>query len=632
MISFFQALDDRFTQSAALRRVTGLAAHPAGLALLALAFLFLMFWRHGADPALTAGEAQGLYVPYRAVTMDDAAYPLAYSDSFNAGMVRSHPPLMSMQLRSMWHKVAGFSGQSSRVFSGVLMALLAAMLTAIVWRKTRDARMTAGALVVFGFNPAMIGAARTAGAAQEVVFLGIAGFLLPLLLATPRSLWLSRIIWVTSGFFIVWAAVSALWGVVFLAALLFSFIFAAALWHAQDGLGRGGRLLCLGAGALIPLVATVWQATHDWPAYTGYIQAAFAEWGGFGPNVAQGLRDLHLAGYAGEAGVGFPFAGGFVAWVFQAFFWFFLLAVTASLRLPNLPLYARLFIMTAAGFFALTLLHPLGQMPWVYAGVIVVAAAVMLRTALVTPWLATGLRAYTALCLVFALAYAVQLSKAPVAQAGFDQSAALLAEMTQATGLAEGQGVLYVDGATWPAAPDDAIAGYEDILRQAAMPVVARGFVIDGAVYHDAVTRFEGREGARALMDEIFSRHVLRGLVVQSGGRGYFYLAPMTAQDPLLVTFADASGKVTKYRGYYRDLVPLRQQLQKRMYLLMTPPGVPLDVSGLAQVQGLRLQYYHAGDKDGMVSAALIDVTQDVVLDQADPRVILMPLTPQWPE
>ena len=240
------------------------------LALMAVVYLFKMDIYPAYQPAETGVSA----ISYRYAEYGDMRNPLVFSDSYNAGEVRYYPPVVAMTLRNWWHNVTGFTATGGRVFSGLLVGGLALLFGLTVFKYSRgDWGMATMALVATGLNPSAVLLARTAGVAQEIVFMGMLAFLFPLLSLDKKDRWPSRLVWVGSGLCAAWAGASGLWGLLFPAALVLSFFICRKSWHEQDGLDIADRLFWVVLGAMPLLTLTLTQVMQDLPKFQEAMKA-----------------------------------------------------------------------------------------------------------------------------------------------------------------------------------------------------------------------------------------------------------------------------------------------------------------------------------------------------------------------
>lgn len=244
-----------------------------------------------------------------------------------------------------------------------------------------------------------------------------------------------------------------------------------------------------------------------------------------------------------------------------------------------------------------------------------------------------GPLAVAALAGVFVLVFLVILPRAAGNLSQAERYRAF-AEMNVAVGLKDGDAV-YADKATWPAGGKNAKA-YADVIASAKIEP-SSAIIVDGAAYNDYISR-SGEEAAKKqekgktwqeVFGEELTRKVLRSLiVVEKSNAAYYYLMPTNITDPLLVMLYDKDGVKRQFRGSYKNIVPMRRQLQPRWFLLMTPPLLPADFNFLKGEEKVKVHYARTGN--WMVSAALIEVTGNVELKEMDARITLMPLIEGW--
>ncbi len=642
----------------AVQKTVSWFGSPKGFALVLLLIAFVYSFKVEHHPGLHGDELSLLAIPYRAVEFNDYNYPLIFSDSYNAGPIRSYPPIMSMMLRSIWHKTVGFSDYSSRLFSGLMMAAIAALFGALVLQRTaRNWKMAVMALVCIAFSPGVVAAARTVRFEQEIIFMGALAFLLPLLLLRNCGVWQARMVWVISGLCAAWAGFSHPWGMIFPFILVVSFLFMHKSWNAEDRLGWFGRIFFFGIGCFLPFAVTALQVGHDWPRFQDYMK----EMGDFyalrqdqlvnyflnryniplEPSVlgriVSNLLQLHMAGYAATATVLAGIDVLPIGFLFQIVFWGFIASLFMWKQNQEKPFHVRIWIYLALGFIGFNFMYVPNQIYAIYPAVFVVAAALMLRVSCDCRYLAAGMRAYMALSLLFVVSYMVYLAASSKIDAvvPIDERFAAFAEMNDALGLHDG--VVYTDSATWIAGGRDTRAYMDIILTGRSVP--SKAFVVNSEYFNGHVTGYgehglkSQQEGAtwRDALTAQYMDKVLRGMVVvNSLNTAYYYVMPTNVKDKLLITYYNKKRVKTQLTGSYSDMTPMHSQLGPRWYLLTSPPEAPIDFSFIRGKENITVHFARTGQ--WMASAALIEVTEPTVLQEANPNVMMVPLSIGWKE
>ncbi len=642
----------------AVQRAVAWFGSPKGFALVLLLIAFVYSFKADHHPGLHGDELSLMTIPYRAVEYNDYNYPLIFSDSYNAGPLRSYPPIMSMMLRTIWHKTVGFSDYSSRLFSGLMMAAIAALLGALVLQRTnRNWKMAVMTLIGVAFSPGVVAAARTVRFEQEIIFMGALALLLPLLLLRNCGVWQARMVWVISGLCASWAGFSHPWGMIFPFILVVSFLFMHKSWNAEDRMAWFGRIFFFSIGCFLPFAVTAIQIGHDWPRFQGYLK----EMGDFyalrqeqlvksfldryniplvpgmiGRFVANFLQ-LHMSGYAATAT---KLAGIDVlpiGFLFQIIFWGFIATLFVTVKKQDKPFHVNLWVYLAIAFIGFSFLYVPNQIYAIYLAVTVTVAALLIRSACECRYLAAGMRIYVSLCLLFVVSYMGFLAASSKVDAvvPIDERYAAFAEMNKAFDLHDG--VVYTDSATWIAGGKDARAYMDIILTGRSVP--SKAFVVDSAFFNAHVTGY-GDHGLKSQQqgatwhDALSSQYmdkVLRGMVViNSLNTAYYYVMPTNVKDKILITYYNKKRVKTQLTGSYEDMTPMHSQLGPRWYLLTSPPEAPIDFAFIRGKENINVHFARTGE--WMASAALIEVTQPTVFEEANPNVMMVPLSLGWKE
>lgn len=235
-------------------------------------FVFVSYFFRIAVYPLPDGDETGLLsIPFRLTYYDDYRYSLIGSESFNAGPIRLYPPLLAVGLRSLFHKLFGFSAELSRYFSSFLVLSTSGLIAATVYRWTRNKYFTLIAFTLVAILPSFIYAGRSIRFEQEIIFLGVFGCLGPLI-ALDRSVTLrNRMVFVLSGFSLAWAAGSHPYGLGFGLVMFASLLLNRSAWRDLDNLHWLERLFFLALGAVLPVTLTLYPILSDLSAYRTYI-------------------------------------------------------------------------------------------------------------------------------------------------------------------------------------------------------------------------------------------------------------------------------------------------------------------------------------------------------------------------
>ncbi len=242
------------------------------LAALLILVGFIYLYQIDEYPQYDYDEAGFLNIPYRFANFGKWDYPVHVQQAFDSQELRKYPPLGAFALRSIYHRLVGFSPLKSRVLSAFMIwsaLLLAGIILPL--RLGLSTRCLILLPLALGLAPPVIMAARTVRFEQEILWLGVAALLaLPLVLNRWKDSALVKPVWFLCGVLSGWAGVSHPWGMVFPAVLIFSLIWQHKGWQQWDGLGFWPRAFALALGMALPagltLAAIIWQ----WHQFTGY--------------------------------------------------------------------------------------------------------------------------------------------------------------------------------------------------------------------------------------------------------------------------------------------------------------------------------------------------------------------------
>lgn len=239
--------------------------------------LLLCTYLYKADyfPMPSGDEASLLNIPYRAITFGDLSYPVFSPQyAYDAGLARAYPPINAFFLRILYHFLVGFSLESSRVFSALLM--LFSTFIAVGFCKKFFPKLSSVNIIIpsiaIGLTPAMFLSARTSRFEQEILFWGILGTLGVLILLTTA--FPKRLSWFLSGICVGLAATSHPYGLVFPTVIFCTFLLHRKAWNAFDLLTLKQRIFSWGAGLSIPVVITLVDIFYKFQGYLDYLDAA----------------------------------------------------------------------------------------------------------------------------------------------------------------------------------------------------------------------------------------------------------------------------------------------------------------------------------------------------------------------
>ncbi len=593
------------------------------LAALMILVGFVYLYQIDEYPQYDYDEAGFLNIPYRYATFGAWDYPIHVHQAFDSTSLRKYPPLGAFALRSLYHRLVGFSPSKSRVLSALLIwcsLLLAGILLPL--GLGLSSRCLILIPLALGLAPPVIMAARTVRFEQEILWLGITALMgLPLLIQRLKDSRLVKPAWFLCGVLSGWAGVSHPWGMVFPAVLVFSLAWQHKGWQEWDGLGFWSRAFALALGLALPagltLAAIIWQ----WHQYTGYaammgkvygarndqlVQWFLERAGWLGhylpPRWAAHLQELELSAFF--AYLPYPFKR-LMVWIFALETLVILLYALRSLFVYFEK--ARVLIFTAVWLVVFLLACNFAYTPnsnyYLYLGF-----SVPLAFCLITldrwchlrhrPWPARLPAALGMLVLAGQAALGAHFAYTQVAHinrldqssewATLDTSFQAVETMYRRLALSGEKGEVLCDFMTWPGAPRDHGSLFEKIvLGLGELPRQVEGVALESGFFGPTLESFPGAaknntvDSRLARLQRLLKDTRLAGLILQPLSSQAFFFYSQKDTGPLLVDLllpprGQRWEQVAAMVEPDPDPLPGRRswsELRRGGYLLMIPPS-----------------------------------------------------------
>lgn len=202
-------------------------------------------------------------------------------------------------------------------------------------------------------------------------------------------------------------------------------------------------------------------------------------------------------------------------------------------------------------------------------------------------------------------------------------------EMSAATELEKKNGAIYTDRSAGAfLKPDQPIAFYESIFKEEKIEPT-KALVINPKVFQEQTAPFSETKG-EAFVDKLMSSVVLRGLIIDATqGQSYYFLMPMHAEEPLLITLLDQGGVKRQWQGSYKQAFAFDHFPSGGHYLMMTKAEHREMMRQMPTIQGIEVLLTREGHKS-LPDVHLLQVKSLITFAKVPKGMVILPLKEGW--
>ena len=222
-------------------------------------------------PVPDSDETQILSFFHRLITYGENRSPVTYQKGFHSEQNKIQPFVFFGVFRNLFLHLTGFSSENIRIISAFMILTVVVIVGLVSLGIFRSSFLSLLPIIIVGLHPNVFMAARSLRHEQEIAFLGMIGmFAVPFL--NRLMPWHSGRLFLMclSGILVGWVATLHPWGIAFMAAMFFTFIFYSSVWQKEDGINLLVRVLTWGGGVALPGLLVLAIVILNWHGYVEF--------------------------------------------------------------------------------------------------------------------------------------------------------------------------------------------------------------------------------------------------------------------------------------------------------------------------------------------------------------------------